>query len=161
MPETELADEDRVDPAGLRDPPGRDGARTPMHWSREAGAGFTEPEVRPWLPFGRHEDVNVAGQRDNPESVLSFVRDLVALRRAEPDLWAGAYRPLETEDGLWAWRRGERTLVAVNLSDEPSALDGVEGRVHLATRRARDGEAVTGLLELGPWEGVVVRRSRE
>jgi alpha-glucosidase len=156
MPETELSDEQRLDPAGRTDPPGRDGARTPMHWSGEPGAGFTEAGVRPWLPFGRHGDVNVVAQRDDPGSVLSFVRDLLALRREEPELWAGPYVRLETEGGLWAWRRGEGTLVAVNLSDEAAALEGVEGRVRLATVREREGDEVGGRLELAPWEGVVV-----
>jgi alpha-glucosidase len=156
MPETNLADEDRLDPAGQTSPPGRDGARTPMHWSGEPGAGFTEAGVRPWLPFGRHGDVNVAGQRDDPGSMLSFVRDVLALRRAEPDLWAGAYRALETDGGLWAWRRGDRTLVAVNLSDEAATLEGVTGRVRVATSHARGGEELEGQLDLAPWEGVVV-----
>jgi alpha-glucosidase len=156
MPETELAEEERLDPAGLTNPPGRDGARTPMHWTGEPGAGFTAPGVRPWLPFGRHGDVNVARQRDDPGSVLSFVRDALALRREEPDLWGGSYAPVETEGGLWAWRRGDRTVVAVNFSDDPAALDGVEGRIRLATAREREGDEVSGRLELGPWEGVVV-----
>jgi alpha-glucosidase len=156
MPETELADDDRLDPAGETDPPGRDGARTPMHWSGEPGAGFTEPGVRPWLPFGRHGKVNVEAQRDEPGSVLSFVREALALRREEPDLWGGSYAPVETKGGLWAWRRGERTIVAVNLSDEPASIDGVEGRIRLATAREREGDEVAGRLEVGPWEGVVV-----
>ena len=156
MPETELADDDRLDRARFTSPPGRDGSRTPMHWSGEDGAGFTARGVRPWLPFGRHEELNVDAQRDDPESMLSLARDLIALRRAEADLWEGSYRPLETEGGLWAWRRGERTLVAVNLSDEAVMLDGVDGRIRLGTRRAREGDDVRGRLELEPWEGVVV-----
>jgi hypothetical protein len=35
-------------------------------------------------------------------------------------------------------------------------VDGVSGRVAIGTDRARDGEAVSGALALGPWEGVVV-----
>ena len=126
-----------------------------MHWSSEPGAGFTEAGVRPWLPFGRHDELNVEAQRDDPGSVLSFVRDVLALRRAEPDLWSGDYETLDTADGLWAWRRGEGTVVAANLSDEPAVLEGLEGRVRLATRREREGDRFAGRLELGPWEGVV------
>jgi alpha-glucosidase len=155
MPETELADDDRRDPARHGNPPGRDGARTPMPWSGDPGGGFTDPGVRPWLPLGRHGEVNVAAQREDSGSVLSFVRDALALRRAEPELWAGTYWPLETKGGLWAWRRGNATLVAVNLSDEPSVLEGVEGRVRLGTGGEREGEAVAGRLELRPWEGIV------
>ena len=62
-----------VDPVGLRnDPerPGRDGARTPMPWSDEPGAGFTAPGAEPWLPFGDLAGVNVAAQRADPGSPL-------------------------------------------------------------------------------------------
>jgi alpha-glucosidase len=156
MPQTELSDEERLDPAGRLDPPGRDGARSPMHWSAEPGAGFTSPDVRPWLPVGRNDEVNVEAQRDDPGSMLSFVRDVIALRRSEPELWSGSYQPLATSGGLWAWRRGEGTIVAVNLSDDAAVLEGVDGTVRLGTRREREGEQVAGRLELAPWEGVVV-----
>ena len=39
--------------------------RTPMQWSAEPGAGFTEAGVEPWLPFGDTEAHNVAAQRDD------------------------------------------------------------------------------------------------
>jgi hypothetical protein len=56
---------------------------------------------------------------------------------------------------VWAWRRGERTLVVVNLSDHEAALDVGDGRVLIGTDRKRVGEKLSGRLELGPWEGVV------
>jgi alpha-glucosidase len=126
-----------------------------MHWSREAGGGFTQPGVSPWLPLGAHGERNVADQRVDPRSTLSFVRDALALRRSEPDLGEGAYRRLEAPEGVWAWRRGEGTVVAVNLSDAPAPVEGVQGRVRLGTRREREGEEFEGRLDLGPWEGVV------
>jgi alpha-glucosidase len=156
MPETDLPHDERVDPAGARTPPGRDGARTPMHWDAEPGAGFTAPGVRPWLPLGAQGERNVAAQRGDPSSTLAFVRDALALRRAEPDLWQGGYRSLAAPDGVWAWRRGEGTLVAVNLSDEGAVVEGADGRVRLATRREREGEDVAGRLRLDAWEGVVL-----
>jgi alpha-glucosidase len=155
MPETDLAPGDRLDPAGAHSPPGRDGARTPMPWSSEPGAGFTTPDARPWLPFGSLE-ANVAAQRGDPGSTLSLVRDVVALRRDEPDLVAGAYASLPAQAGVWAWRRGEGTIVAANLSAGPSALDDVDGTIRLSTSRARAGERVGDRLELGPWEAVVL-----
>jgi alpha-glucosidase len=155
MPETDLRDEDRLDPARRHNPPGRDGARTPMHWEAGPGAGFTEPDVRPWLPVGRNGEANVADQRDDPDSVLSFVRELIALRRAEPDLHSGDYRTVAAPDGVWAWRRGDAMVAAVNLSDEAAVVEDVEGHVRVATRRERTGEQVGGRLELAPWEGVV------
>jgi alpha-glucosidase len=155
--ETEIPPDRVRDPVGLRPDashPGRDGARTPMPWTDEPGAGFTAPGVEPWLPFGDLAR-NVAAQRADPASVLHLVRDLIALRRAHDALHAGAYTPLDAPDRAWAYRRGERAAVALNLSDDPVVVPGLTGRVAIGTDRARDGEALSGSVALGPWEGVV------
>ncbi|HTZ07803.1 MAG TPA: DUF3459 domain-containing protein, partial [Acidimicrobiales bacterium] len=96
--------------------------------------------------------------RRDPESVLHFVRHLLAVRRASPDLHAGSYRALDAPPGVWAWRRGASTAVAVNLSAEPArlGLDGAGGTVAAATTARRTGQAAGAELVLGPWEGVVV-----
>jgi alpha-glucosidase len=147
-----------LDPVGvLRDSRrhGRDGARTPMPWTGEPGAGFTAPGVEPWLPFGDLR-VNVADQRADPGSVLHLVRALIGLRASSDALRSGAYVPLDAPEGAWAYRRGERAAVALNLSGEPVTVEGLRGRIEIATGRARDGEAVEGRVALGPWEGVLV-----
>ncbi len=139
----------------VRDPAGRDACRTPMQWSADPGAGFTAPEADPWLPLGKRER-NVAGQRDDGESVLTLCRDLIALRRELPVLSLGRYTSLSAPEGVWAWRRGDEAVVALNLSDGDAAVGGVNGTICVGTRRDRDGERVSGDLRLGPWDGVVV-----
>jgi hypothetical protein len=57
---------------------------------------------------------------------------------------------------VWAWRRGEGTLVAVNLSDRPRVVHDVHGAIRLDTTLSRDAETVSGRLRLAPWEGAVV-----
>jgi alpha-glucosidase len=157
MRETEIPADRVLDPVGLRpgaSHPGRDGARTPMPWTDEPGAGFTAPGVEPWLPFGDLR-TNVAAQRADPSSVLHLARDLIALRRADDALRAGAYTALDAPAGAWAYRRGDRAWVALNLSDAAVAVRGVGGRVAIGTDRARDGEPLAGRVALAPWEGVV------
>jgi glycosidase len=124
----------------------RDGARTPMPWSRRPG--------RWWL---RNGDLtrNVEDMRDEPRSTLSFTRALLALRRAKEELRRGSYATLAAGPGVWAWRRGESTVVAVNLSDRRRFVPNIAGRVSLDTGLARTGEKVDGRLALDPWEGVV------
>ena len=155
-----------LDPANALDPVphrtgdssrNRDTCRTPMHWSAEPGAGFTEAGVEPWLPFGDTEAHNVAAQRDDAGSTLHFTRDLIALRRAAADLTGGGYASLPTPDGVWAYRRGDGHVVVLNLSDAEAGVEGVEGTIALATDRSRDGEAVSGTLVLAPSQGVIVR----
>ncbi|MET1002561.1 MAG: alpha-amylase family glycosyl hydrolase [Acidimicrobiia bacterium] len=135
---------------------GRDPERTPMHWSPAPGAGFAPAGVEPWLPYGDFERVNVEQQRHDPDSMLSLTRDLIGLRDALPELREGAYRELPGTDTLWAWMRGDRTLVACNLGDAPAELGDVTGAIRISTNRARDEEQVTGTLALAPWEAAVV-----
>jgi alpha-glucosidase len=102
----------------------------------------------PWLPL-TDTSRNVADQREDPGSVLHLVRRAIALRRERADLRTGRYETLPAPDGAWIWRRGERTVVALNLSDEPLAID-VRGELLIATRdRPFDGV-------LPPWSGVVL-----
>ena len=117
-----------VPPEGERDMAGRDGARTPLPWN----GGWQDP----WLPLAASVEP-VDAQRQDDDSFLSYTRALIAQRRANPDLVDGAYESLPAPEGVWAFRRGERTTVAVNLTDEEAELDG---------------------LRLAPWEGVAQRR---
>ena len=157
-----VAEEDLRDPLGVRYWPhyaGRDGMRTPMPWRDTPGGGFTEPGVRPWLPFGELGVTNVEDQRADPTSMLHLARDLIALRRDTDSLRGGDYRTLATAPGTWAWSRGEDVVVAVNMTDGTGAVDGVTGRVRIGTDRDRDGESVAGAVHLRGWEAVVVVRS--
>ncbi|HYG73077.1 MAG TPA: alpha-amylase family glycosyl hydrolase [Actinomycetota bacterium] len=136
---------------------GRDRCRTPMPWTSDDGAGFSTGDAEPWLPVGDAEGRDVASQRDDPGSMLRLTRDLITLRHASDDLRAGAYDPIEALPGVWAWRRGDATTVAVNLTDRPASVDVRAGSVEISTDRAMDGAVIDGALELGAWHGVVVR----
>jgi hypothetical protein len=141
---------------------GRDPERTPMAWTGEPGGGFTEPGVEPWLPFGDLRAANVARQRHDPLSMLALARDLISLRDAIPDLARGDYRTdPRSNSERWIFRRGERTFVALNMSDEETTLASVRGLVRIATDRSRDGLRVDGDLELAPWESVIVWLDQE
>jgi len=159
LPDVPLDPETALDPVARRtgDPSdNRDVCRTPMPWADVAGGGFTTADATPWLPFDDLAARNVAAQKEDPGSTLHLVRDLIALRRRTPDLTAGAYGTLGAPRGAWAYRRGDRFAVAVNLSQAAVSVEGLSGRVAIGTDRARDGDAVDGAFELGPWGGVVI-----
>ena len=91
--------------------------------------------------------------------MLSLTRDLIGLRDALPELRRGAYRTLPATSGaLWAWARGERTVVAVNFADARATVPDVSGTIRFSTIRARDNETVKGSLVLDPWEAAIVWR---
>ena len=129
--------------------------RTPMPWRHSPGGGFTAPDTRPWLPLGPTETCNVEGQRSDPGSMLHLARDLMALRRRTPELQTGGYESMAAPEGVWAWRRGDRIMVTLNMSDHDSTLEGTGGRLCISTDRARDGEYFDGALRLRGWEGAV------
>jgi alpha-glucosidase len=157
-----------LDREGLRDPlgvrywpyyEGRDAGRTPMQWRDEPGGGFSEPGVTPWLPLGDLSSANVAAQRDDPHSVLTLARDLIAFRRDCLGFVLGDYRPLATPEGVWGWHRGEDHVVLLHMSDGARTVEGIAGRVALCTDRRLEGSTVTGSIVLEPWQGLIVARS--
>jgi len=92
--------EDVKDPLGISGWPrnkGRDGERTPMQWSDTTNAGFTLGV--PWLPVdSKYTTHNVASEQKDPKSVLSFYKQLLALRHRDPALMDGSYLSLNDED---------------------------------------------------------------
>ena len=139
MEQVEIPPSEQLDTAHSRD-----GARTPMPWAPTAHQEW-------WI---RHGDLtrNVEDMRADETSTLWFTRELLNARRS----FGSTMTTLETPAGVWAWRRGESAVVAVNLGERNAAVRGVQGRIRLSTRGARSGDSVDGTLQLGPWEGAVV-----
>ena len=137
---------------------GRDGCRTPMQWSPASNGGFSEAE--PWLPLHEHfQTVNVAKQRVDMTSVYTLYRKLIGLRRERQSLRLGSYRPLAASGDLLLFIRAhgdERLLVALNLGFEPlRASVPVSGTLLLSSVLDREGERMTGSVDLRPAEGAV------
>jgi alpha-glucosidase len=129
--------------------PSRDPGRTPMPWTPDGG--WRDP----WLPLADASQ-NVAAQRADESSTLTFTRDLIALRRAVPALRTAAYEEIPMPAGGWAWRRGTDTVVALNLGSDAIEVAVPEGTIALSTSRAHDGERVERGLALAPSEGAIV-----
>lgn len=95
----------------------RDNARTPMQWNDETNAGFTTGT--PWLKVNpNYTRINAAAQQDDPDSVRSFYKKLIALRK-DPEyketVVYGALEPVwEDRHNLMAYyRKGSRTLLVI------------------------------------------------
>ena len=138
---------------------GRLAVRTPMQWTAGPNGGFSEAPARrltrPVVDGGfAPEHVNVADQRRDPDSLLSFMKLLTRRSRECPELGWGEFELLEQPHPavlahLVRWDDG--TLVAVhNLAAEPCTvplrLDGCD-----ATHRLEDllRECTTPLSDAG------------
>lgn len=150
-----------VDPQAKRTGRNRDPARTPMQWTPEPNAGFTSGD--PWLPVaGDRATANVQCQADDPKSLLSLYRKLIALRLNEPALVQGAYHPVHSKRPLLVYRRiaeHRHLLVALNLESEPQVCQlesTLRGRILMSTTLEREGEAAEDRLELAADEGIIV-----
>lgn len=118
----------------------RDNVRTPFQWDDSKNAGFTSGT--PWLKVNpNYTSVNAAEQETEPESVLAFYRELIALRknpRYRDTVVYGKTEPiLEDERGIMAYfRRGEKQdiLVLGNFNEKEYRLElqDVKGKEVLA-----------------------------
>ncbi len=140
----------------------RDNSRTPMQWSAEEHGSFSEGT--PWIELcSNWRDVNVAADRADPEGVFAHYRRLIALRREQPIVLHGRYRPhLRDHAQVMAYTRNlgnEALAVVANLSENPCEIElpgalRVEGEMLIASHGAR---SLAGpRLTLAPYENVAV-----
>jgi oligo-1,6-glucosidase len=138
----------------------RDNARTPVQWDASPHAGFTTGT--PWIEVNaNYPEINAAAQVDDPGSVFSHYRRLIALRHSEPAVAYGNFTMLLPDDeDVYAFTRrhgATELLVLGNFSgkDVRAEVDGWEG-AELVLGNYPDGEA--DVAELRPWEARVHRR---
>jgi len=104
----------------------RNGVRTPMQWSADKNAGFSRANPqRLYLPVivdaeYHYESVNVEAQQGNPNSLLWWMKRIIALRKRHPAFSRGTLEFLHPDNHrvLAFLRRfeGETLLVVANLS---------------------------------------------
>lgn len=139
----------------------RDDSRTPVQWDGGANAGFTSGT--PWIGIpANHAFVNAADEMADPDSVWSFYRRIIALRKECPVIQAGDVRFLDAasekviayERTLGDAARGPRRLVvACNFGGTDAAAlpaGEVEGGSVLI-ENCDEHRIQDGTLVLGPW----------
>jgi alpha-glucosidase len=148
-------------PLPMADRWGRDPERTPMQWSRGKQGGFTTGT--PWLPVHDPRTTNVAGQRKDPDSLLSLYRRLIRLRRRSAALRLGSLDVIEPlpADVLGFSRSSgrEQVLVLANMGAAPSPPIGVSGRAKVLAGTTGERSRTLDLerLRLEPLEGLVLQ----
>jgi len=138
---------------------GRDNARTPMHWDASPNAGFTSPDATPWMKIhDLYREINVAAQQGKADSVLSFWKTMLRMRKSYRDLFIhGAFKTFDAEnEKTFVYGKefeGQEAIVALNFTGErqPLELPAVEGKVELLISNFGGAEEKV----LKPWEGRV------
>jgi len=103
--------------------------RTPMRWTEDpVTAGFTSG--MPWEALSEDPpSVSVAAETDDPQSLLSAYRDLIAMRAANPALRDGVTTIVDGgAEPVIGWLRttaDQALLTIVNVSDKPVADYGL------------------------------------
>lgn len=128
--------------------PERNCARTPMQWNRERHGGFSRADevVRPVIDDAEYgyEQVNVADQRRDRDSLLNWTARVIRTRRECPEISWGKFTVLETDVPevlvmRYGWRgtglltlhnfASERRTARVQLGDGGDLLVDVLGRI--------------------------------
>lgn len=131
----------------------RDNARTPMQWDDSINGGFSAGT--PWLSVnGNYPRINVKRQEDDPGSVLSYYRQLIAFRNGSRVLQEGDFTELYRKNGVYAYRRacdGEALTIVISLA-EGERKNPASGEV-VCSNYGRE----TAPARLAPYEALVLR----
>lgn len=141
----------------------RDNARTPMQWSDEKNAGFTEGE--PWIKLAdNYEKINAETERADETSVLSYYKKLIALRKSSKVVSEGDITFLEKEnERVLAYKRdyeGSSIIVFNNLTADETevAADGTWAGYRKILGNYEGGGVIADVIRLRPYESVVLEK---
>ena len=88
-----------------------------MQWNDGENAGFTTG--KPWLKVNpNYTSINAAAQQDDPDSVRSFYKQLIALRKNpeyKETVVYGALEPIweDLHNVMAYYRKGDKTLLVI------------------------------------------------
>jgi len=146
----------------------RDHARTPVQWDASENAGFTTGT--PWMRVNEDfKEWNAAAQRDSPDSVLSFWKEALRVRKDNDILVYGDFILLdEPNESIIAFTRsldGKTALVLLNLTEKDANIElhhmNDDGPVNVylvlsnydTVGNLVDADALRGSVKLSPYEG--------
>jgi len=155
LPDAELADADRQDPAFFRTngvQKGRDGARVPLPWNGTS-APFNFTSGKPWLPIPQTwSDFTVEAESSRPESSLELYRRALRVRDGlESGLASFAWIQKPNGSGVISYSRG-KVRVILNTSAREVAVDLLEdATIILSSIYEAQGKSLTaGQIPISP-----------
>ena len=142
---------------------GRDKSRSPMQWKNTTYYGFSSKQ--PWIALPpMKKGCTVQEQLTDPNSILSFYRKLIALRKEHPVFSKGDYSRLEKVDETMIFERtfeDQHVLVCLNFGAEEKELtlhDRWLKEDSFVLSSKREKVERTKDLKILPFEGIIFRR---
>lgn len=143
----------------------RDHARTPMQWTDGPNAGFSKGGAKLWMTLNpNYVYKNVAAQKDDPDSILSFYKRLIRYRLGNDLIINGEFNEFYKDSGkLYVYERrvGKEALAVIcNFSKKPVRFrlpDEWKGKSAHAELCNYDEILPLGNREIRPFEAVVYR----
>lgn len=139
----------------------RDNARTPMQWDSSENAGFSAGN--PWLNINpNYKKINVKNQQNDPDSLLSFYKELIALRKnplyRETIVYGDLIPYLEDRHNLMAYlRKGEKTLlIAGNFQKKSQDIQLPKKRKKVLLNNYPKADITDYILHLKDYQAVIL-----
>ncbi|MBM7686908.1 glycoside hydrolase family 13 protein [Defluviitalea raffinosedens] len=140
----------------------RDNARTPFHWDDSENAGFTTG--KPWLVVNKnYKEINVKSQINDENSLLSYYKKLIRLRKDEEYKDAivhGKFNPIYTEyDNVLAfYRKGESktVLIIANYQNKEVTLPFSHQNSKVLINNYNNFKVDNGMIMLEPYQTLVL-----
>lgn len=135
----------------------RDNSRTPMQWDDTENAGFSEAE--PWISvIPNYKEINTL-DREDENSIFSYYRKLIRLRKTVPVLADGSFEALlEEDDRILAYKRRtkeQELYVFCNFFPEEASVDFSLPEGCRCLLSNYNEEIQPGALKLRPYEAVM------
>ena len=135
----------------------RDHARTPMQWKNATNGGFST--VAPWLMSNPNfTTINVEAETQDPDSIRSYYRTLLALKSLTPALQDGTFKTLRIGKKVLAFERSdgnETVQIVANMDHKSHRLNvALKGEKLLGNYVS---PLYDGVKKLRPYETVILR----
>lgn len=139
----------------------RDNARTPFQWDNSINAGFTKGT--PWLQVNEnYKEINAKLQIDDKDSVLSFYKKLINLRKSneykEVVVYGKFIPDLEVYDNVIAfYRKGANKclMVIINYQNKEQIIN-FNKTYKILINNYKDLKFVNNELMLKPYQGIII-----
>lgn len=109
----------------------RDHARSPVQWDDTENAGFSTG--KPWMRVNdNYKEINVASQVNDPNSLFSFWKQSLKIRKEYKDLLIyGSFKILDKENQkVFTYVKeaaGQKAYIVLNFTSESSKFENLDG----------------------------------